>query len=127
MIKKPKTETIKKIDFMIQGLEDGKYADLANEVEFYHNLKGDQSNPEYISTLLAEIDDLRVEVDTLTSQCNNLNEEQIRLQQKYDSLSTDMNIVAKAIRNLYEPKPLSKSYDLGDIDRFCASRGATSY
>ena len=116
-------QTIKKIDFIIRGLELGKYDDAAKKVEFLGKLSGEAA-PTYIAKLLERIHQLEVQVQDLDLNQQTDKTKIIGLENQVNTLNSEMSTIASAIRHLFEPKPLSKNWDLSDIDQFCSRHGA---
>lgn len=127
------TETVQKIDFIIRGLELGKFDDTAKKVEFLGKLAGDES-PQYIAKLLDRISKLEytninqgTEISNLTIKLSQLETDKITLETRINTLENSMQTVAKAIRQLFEPAPLKSNYQMTEIEAFCNNNGATSY
>lgn len=127
------TETVQKIDFIIRGLELGKFDDTAKKVEFLGKLAGDES-PQYIAKLLDRISKLEFETlamntdsMTLENKVRQLETDKITLETRINTLENSMQTVAKAIRQLFEPAPLKSNYQMTEIEAFCNNNGATSY
>lgn len=125
-------ETVQKIDYIIRGLELGKFDDTAKKVEFLGKLSGDKS-PKYIATLINRITELEFELESTKSNAISdhsrilqLETDKIESNQKIQNLENDMSDVATAIRQLFEPKPLKNNYDLSAIEQFCQRRGSFS-
>lgn len=126
-------DTVQKIDFIIRGLELGKYDEAAKKVEFLGKLSGDNS-PRYIAKLLSRITELEnkvifqgTEISNLTFRITQLETDKISMEAKVTLLETNMGTIAKAIRQLFEPRPLSDGYDMTEINAFCNNNGATRY
>ena len=125
-------ETVRTIDYILRGLQLGKFDETAKQVEFLEKLSG-EVEPKYIATLLKRISTL--EVDLSLAQTDNLNLEQrvnqleqykTETEAKFNDINNDMQSVAAAIRNLFEPKPLTKNWDMNEINNFCNKHGAMS-
>jgi len=126
-------KTVRTIDYILRGLELGKFDDTAQKVEFLGKLSG-ENEPKYIATLLKRISELENHVAGQESAINTHLNRLIELEQykveseaKLNTLQNDMRSVAIAIRQIFEPKPLKNSYDMSDIDTFCNRYGANSY
>ena len=128
LMDKPSDETIKQIDFVIQGLENGKYKELAKEVEFHQKLKG-ADDPNCFQSLIfaleaAQIDITKLEQqtqqqqDAITMLKGSVADEQYKTQQ----LETDVKTLGKAILYLMSPDPLNKSYDLSEINNWLSNK-----
>ena len=124
VIKKPTDETIQQIDFVIQGLENGRYKELAKEVEFHQKLKG-MDAPEYFQSLIFALEAaqndimelerkvLLLETDLMTTKQDLTNEQSKTMQH-----DTDILQLAKAVKYLMAPNPLDKAYDLQEINNW---------
>lgn len=126
-------ETVQKIDYIIRGLELGKYDEAAKKVEFLGKLTGDKS-PQYIAKLLSRISVLEntnitqdTDIVNLVYKVSLLETAKANIETKVISLETEMTTVAKAIRLLFEPKPLKDNYEMSEINTFCNNHNATSY
>lgn len=126
-------ETVQKIDFIIRGLELGKFDETAKKVEFLGKLSGDNA-PKYIAKLLSRITELEnkvisqgMEMSNLTFKVTQLETDKANMEVKIISLETNMKTVAKAIRQLFEPRPLTDSYDMSEINTFCNNNDAARY
>ena len=125
--------TVRTIDYILRGLELGKFDDTAQKVEFLGKLSG-ENEPKYIATLLNRISELESHVAGQESAINThlnriieLEQYKVESEAKLNNLQNDMRSVAIAIRQIFEPKPLKNSYDMSDIDTFCTRHGANSY
>lgn len=123
-------KTVQTMDYILRGLELGKFNETAKKVEFLGKLSGDKS-PKYIATLIGRIKRLETDLELAndTIQHNNsriieLENYKIEAEAKVTTLETDMQDVAKAIRQLFEPKPLKNNWDFNDIENFCQRRGS---
>lgn len=126
-------KTVQTMDFILRGLELGKFDETAKKVEFLGKLSGDKS-PKYIAKLLSRISELETKtrfqastIDNLDYKITQLEINKTTMETQITTLETSMNTVAKAIRQLFEPKPLRDSYDFSEINNFCNSNNATSY
>jgi len=123
-------KTVQTMDYILRGLELGKFNDTAKKVEFLGKLSGDKS-PKYIATLLGRIKKLEDENLELEGQLANHNSRiielentKIELEAKINTLDNDMRDVATAIRQLFEPQPLKQNWDMNEIQNFCSRRGS---
>ncbi len=125
-------KTVQTMDYILRGLELGKFDETSKKVEFLGKLSGDKS-PKYIAKLLERITQLETEVkqtDYEMSQHLNrivqLEYDKTNTEGRINKLTDEMQTVAKAIRQLFEPKPLRDSYDMTEIDTFCNNNSAPS-
>lgn len=121
-IQRPTDETIQQIDFVIQGLENGKYKELAKEVEFHQKLKGEDA-PSFLSSILVALEDAQFEIINLTEQNQlarqDINDLMLRLndlETAKQTNQTDIQTIGKGIKYLMSPDPLDKIYDLQEIN-----------
>lgn len=126
-------ETVQTMDYILRGLELGKFDEAAKKVEFLGKLSGDQS-PKYIAKLLERISTLEIELsitraDVVDAQqrISQLESDKIEMAGKISRLTDEMQTVAKAIRQIFEPKPLRDNYDMTEINTFCNNNNANSY
>lgn len=115
-------DTAQKIDFLIKGVEDGKFDDAVKKIEFMKTLSGDFGTPTYIQSLLERIDRLEEERHSMTEEINTLRADFITHQ---SDVNNDMNSIAKAVQYFMKPDPLAS--ELYDIGQFIDSKGARKY
>ena len=118
-------ETAQKIDFLIQGVEDGTFDDVAKKIEFVKKLGGDFDAPAYLQELLRRIDTLEEEKHDMKSTISSLTESAAKHRNELDSLTSDMHNIAKAIQYLLKPDPLAN--ELYDVEQFVSKYGARKY
>lgn len=115
-------ETAQKIDYLIQGVEDGKFDDVAKKIEFVKKLNGDFEAPAYMQELLHRIDVLEEEKHELKERVRELQAQNSNIEMEYEN---DMRDIAKAIQWLMKPDPLAN--ELYDIDQFIIKKGQRKY
>lgn len=127
-IQRPTDETIQQIDFVIQGLENGKYKELAKEVEFHQKLKGKDA-PSFLSSILVALEDAQFEIINLTEQNQLVKQDISDLMLRLNNLETakqindtDIQTIGKGIKYLMAPNPLDKAYDLQDINNWLGTK-----
>ena len=127
-IQRPTDETIQQIDFVIQGLENGKYKELAKEVEFHQKLKGKDA-PSFLSSILVALEDAQFEIINLTEQNQLVKQDINDLMLRLNNLETakqindtDIQTIGKGIKYLMTPNPLDKAYDLQDINNWLSTK-----
>jgi hypothetical protein len=116
ILQKPSEETLKQIDFVIQGLENGKYKEIAKAVEFHQKLKGDD-DPTYASGLWAfielqqnRIEDLQLENDNSISKIIDLTNRTDELENRLADYTANMRGIANALLKLGNPDPFDQDY-----------------
>jgi hypothetical protein len=114
MIEKPSDDTLDKIDFVIQGLENGQFEDLAKKIDFHQKLKGEDPK-RFIKTLLEVIDAQAQELNSLRGDYENerqrglnLDSRLIDLEDKVNNYVADMRGVANALLAISNPDPLKQ-------------------
>ncbi len=129
LMKKPSDETLKHIDFVIQGIENGKYKELAKEVEFHQKLKG-EDDPNYFQSLIFALEAAQIDITKLENltiqQDNDIRQAKIDLEteyQKVQTLENDVKVIAKGIKYLMNPEPLEKNYELNEISNWMSNKG----
>jgi len=125
---RPSDETLQKIDFVIQGLENGKYTELAKQVEFHQKLKG-ENDPSYFQSLInaleaAQIDIVKLEQQTMQQERTLMNAQSdlMNAEQKLRDQDTDIKTLGKAIRYLMAPDPITKNYELTEISNWLTNK-----
>jgi hypothetical protein len=123
-------KTVQTMDYILRGLELGKFDEAAKKVEFLGKLSGDKS-PKYIATLIKRITELEFALEEEKSNAISdhsrilqLETDKVESDTKISTLENDMQDVAMAIRQLFEPKPLKNNWEMGSIEQFCQRRGA---
>ena len=131
-IEKPSEETIEKIDFVIQGVENGLFKDLSNKIDFHQKLKGEDSK-KFVESLLAFVEDQAKCIHdlqlSLENELNKSIQAEVRiseLENKVNNYNTDMRGVANALLTLTNPDPLGQNYNL-NIDTSAAQCFVDTY
>ena len=113
-MKKPTQETIKKIDYIIQGLEDGRFTEISKAVEFHQKLKGDDE-PTYFTDLLTELQVIRQDMLDLEARIRPL--EDHGMKQRLDDIEAmlvdyqrNMRGIANGLLILAKPDPFDQDY-----------------
>ena len=124
-------ETAQKIDFLIEGVEEGKFDEVAQKIEFMKKLGGEHTPPSYLQDLLVDIQTLQFQYSQQRTLTSELEQQYINLQTEHEalknSIQTDMTRIAKALQYLFKPDPLNNSYELNEIDNFISDKGARKY
>ena len=115
-------ETAQKIDYLIQGMADGKFDEVAKKIEFVKKLSGDHAAPRYFQELLHRIDVLEEEKHELK---NKLMELETKHMNDMNELRGDQATIARAIQWLMKPDPLAS--ELFEIENFLSKHGARKY
>jgi hypothetical protein len=128
-IKRPSDATIQQIDFVIQGLENGKYKEIPTEVEFHEKLKGADA-PSFLFSLLHALEEAQIEIvklRQLTDQqhmdITDLTTRLIDLETAKQTNYTDIQTLAKGIKYAINPEPLDKVYELQEISNWISGKG----
>lgn len=116
-------KTVRSIDYILRGLELGKFDETAKKVEFLGKLSGDEV-PRYIATLLNRIDELETISEEYRTDISSLESRIAATESQNMNLTTDLQAIASGLRQLFEPKPLSNSWDMQEINNFCSKHGA---
>lgn len=116
-------ETLKKLDFLLQAVRQGKFDDTIKLVEFVDRLEGSPDLSRDITMLVNALDDLNDEVTTLRMDRDHLKSKVITLEGKVSTLEMEMTTVAKALHCLFSPNPLERFYDLNEIRNFLQTKG----
>jgi len=111
----PNEETLEKIDFVIQGVENGLFKDLATKIDFHQKLKGEDSK-KFIKSLIDVVNAQAEEIQTIRRDNHDLeqriqmNESRIiDLESKVNNYNTDMRGVANALIKISNPDPLGQN------------------
>jgi len=128
-IKRPTDETIQQIDFVIQGLENGKYKELAKEVEFHQKLKGEDA-PDFLYSLFHALEEAQIEIIKLqhltTEQDKAINDFRNRISDLEVAKQTndiDIQEIGKGIKYAIDPAPLEKGYELNQFGNWLGNKG----
>jgi len=128
-IKRPTDETIQQIDFVIQGLENGKYKELAREVEFHQKLKGKDA-PSFLLSILVALEEAQTEITKLQQVTNAQNDELIDFRNRICNLEmakqtndSDIQTIGKGIKYAIDPSPLEKNYELNEVSGWLSTKG----
>jgi hypothetical protein len=128
-MKKPSNETLQQIDFVIQGLENGKYKELAKEVEFHQKLKGDD-DPNYIQSLIHALEAAQIDIVKLTQLTDQQHTDIVDLRNRIVDLEdrertnqSDISTLGKGMKYAIDPSPLDKNYELNEISNWLTNKG----
>jgi hypothetical protein len=131
-VEKPSDDTIKKIDFVIQGVENGLFKDLSKKIDFHQKLKGEDSS-KFIESLLAFVEDqqkcihdLQIERDTERTKLIDAEVRITDLESKVNNYNSDMRGVANALLTLSNPDPLGQNFNL-NVDASAAECFVNEY
>lgn len=115
IIDRPDDETLDKIDFVVQGLENGLFKDLAKKIDFHQKLKGEDSK-KFIKSLVEVIDAQANELSNIQDRLEreqatrmSMEAEISALQEKVRNYNTDMRGIANALMILSNPDPLGQN------------------
>ena len=107
-------KTVQTIDYILRGLELGKFDETAKKVEFLGKLTGDQS-PKYIAKLLERINTLEIATRNLEVELANERSEyqnwKIDIDEKLRNHSRDMRGIAGGLGYLGKPDPFGTDYN----------------
>jgi len=130
-IDKPSDETLEKIDFVIQGVENGLFEDLSKKIDFHQKLKGEDPK-KFIQSLLdvigaqeQRIEDLSMSLDTTRRDMVDAQTRVSQLEDKVNNYNTDMRGIANALLTIANPDPLGQSATY--IDDVAAEQFVTKY
>lgn len=109
-------KTVQTMDYILRGLELGKFDEAAKKVEFIGKLSGDQS-PKYIAKVLERIDtleklviDLQHELDKERHSRTTLENWKIHIDEKLINHARDMRGIAGGLGYLGKPDPFGSDY-----------------
>jgi len=127
-ITRPTDDTIQQIDFVIQGLENGKYKKLAKEVEFHQKLKGKDA-PDFLFSMLHALEEAQIEIiklKQLTDQqhmdVTELTTRIVDLEGAKHTNDADIKVLGKGVRYSIDPAPLEKNYELNEISNWLSNK-----
>jgi len=127
MTNKLTNETAQKIDFLIQGVESGKFDEVVKKIEFMKNLSGDHDLPTYIQDVISDIRTLENDYMNVQSRIEQLEAAMSDFEQLKKETQQDMLEIAKALQYLFKPDPLDSRWDLDAVEAFIARKGARKY
>ena len=129
---KPSEQTLEKIDFVIQGVENGLFKDLSKKIDFHQKLKGEdskkfvQSLVEFVEAQQKCIHDLQI---SLSNELNKSIDAEVRiteLETKVGNYNTDMRGVANALMVLSNPDPLGQNMHT-NVDQHAAEMFVSNF
>jgi len=107
-------KTVQTIDYILRGLELGKFDETAKKVEFLGKLTGDQS-PKYIAKLLERINTLEIATNNLEMELARERGEfqnwKIDIDEKLNNHARDMRGIAGGLGYLGKPDPFGTDYN----------------
>src|SRR6056297_2101775 len=103
MTNKLTNETAQKIDFLIQGVESGKFDEVVKKIEFMKNLSGDHDLPTYIQDVISDIRTLENDYMNVQSRIEQLEAAMSDFEQLKKETQQDMLEIAKALQYLFKP------------------------
>jgi len=107
-------KTVQTMDYILRGLELGKFDEAAKKVEFLGKLSGDQS-PKYIAKLLERINTLEREAINLEAKLANERREfddwKVEIDEKLMSHTRNMRGIASGLGYLGNPDPFGSDYN----------------
>ena len=131
----PEDETLEKIDFVIQGLENGQFKELAKKVDFHQKLKGEDSK-RFIKSLIDVINaqELQLQLarqDLLDLEARlryfeDMKQQLMDMQNLVQKYNQDMRGIANALLQIHYPDPLGQNYNLS-IDDIAAENFVNDY
>lgn len=115
-IEKPSDDTLEKIDFVIQGVENGLFKDLSKKIDFHQKLKGEDST-RFIQSLLLFVEDQQKCIHDLQVNAQQMRNDFINAENRITELETlltnhtrDMRGVAAGLVTLSKPDPFGLDY-----------------
>ena len=98
MIEKPSDTTLEKIDFIIQGVENGLFKELSEKIDFHQKLKGEDPK-QFIKSLIEVIEAQAQELNSIRSVLGNERERGLNLDSRLIDLENKVNNYNCGIRN----------------------------
>lgn len=131
-IQRPSDETLKKIDFVIQGVENGLFKDLSKKIDFHQKLKGEDPT-QFIQSLLAVVENQNRRIAELELAANeekqqrfNAEAKLVEIEAKVCNYNSDMRGIANALLQIQYPDPLGQNFNL-TIDEVSAQNFVDGY
>jgi hypothetical protein len=110
-------------------LENGKYKELAKEVEFHQKLKGDD-DPNYIQSLIHALEAAQIDIVKLTQLTDQQHTDIVDLRNRIVDLEdrertnqSDISTLGKGMKYAIDPSPLDKNYELNEISNWLTNKG----
>ena len=107
-------ETVQTMDYILRGLELGKFDETAKKVEFLGKLSGDQT-PKYIAKVLERIETLEKEVIdlevALANERSNFEAWKTDINEKLMNYTRNMRGIAGGLGYLGKPDPFGADYN----------------
>lgn len=128
VLQKPSDKTLEKIDFVIQGVENGLFKELSKKIDFHQKLKGEDPS-RFVQSLLEVVEMQARQIGDLQShQATQLNsmidaENKIReLETKLTNHANNMRGIANGLGYLSKPDPFGIDYnnnwDINSTEQF---------
>ena len=126
IIDKPSEDVLEKIDFVVQGLENGQFEDLTKKIDFHQKLKGEETK-RFIRTLLDVIDAQSSELQLIRQDNMDMTQRISALEDMLMDYTRNMRGIANGLAMLADPpKPLSggltsganRFYNEADAEQF---------
>lgn len=116
VIEKPSEETLEKIDFVIQGVENGLFKELSKKIDFHQKLKGEDPT-KFVQSLLLFVEDQQkcihdLQISTQQARNDFINAENriTELENLLTNHTRDMRGVAAGLATLSRPDPFGMDY-----------------
>ena len=115
-IDKPSDVTLDKIDFVIQGLENGLFKEISEKIDFHQKLKGEDPS-RFVKSLIDVIELQKWQIADLHEKAASGMNERIELDNRIREIEStltnhtrDMRGIASGLAKLARPDPFDMDY-----------------
>ena len=129
---KPSEQTLEKIDFVIQGVENGLFADLSKKIDFHQKLQGEDSK-QFVASLINFVEEQQKALHDLQLDRDDERNKRIAAEGRIDTLeakvsnyNSDMRGVANALMILSNPDPLGQDMH-NNVDNHAAEMFVSNF
>lgn len=107
----PEAETIEKIDYVIQGLQNGQFKELTKKIDFHQKLKGEEAIP-FVQSLIDVIKSQAIQLSAMHDRLDREQDNRFALENRVSELEVMLQNYTKNLRGianglaiLADPKP----------------------
>lgn len=95
----PDDETLERIDFVIQGLENGQFTDITKKIDFHQKLKGEDTK-RFIKSLIDVIEAQAGELRNIQDRLSREQDNRMSLENRVSELETKLHDYVRNMRGV---------------------------